>query len=435
MKRIDRKRLEALQKVQEMAVFLTKDLAIASEQTADKVKSKKPSDALEWAVVYLGKTAIRTLFSHVEVLSYSMRSIALEYAEELGVEIPDQEQLALQALRGTKDGKPVPIRPIENLKVAFQYFPTLFGVRLDLDLSAEDAKAFLSLEDLRNEMAFPTTIEQLSGKEIPSFWIPGSTWYLSQINDLLTLCAQQIPDAELTDQKLELPADQLVERLAAGSPYAGKVVEPASLRKPENIRLALDLLTADASRAMGLSTKMAMKDDLQATHGQFGMRNLVRTVFSEVDVTIAMAVLILFGFAESEAPAMTDEYVENLLGRVDADQQLLDIANLWTTELGNQTQKKVGGKKWDLFRQGLKVRDRIAHPKSIKELRVSLDEASIILGSQDWHRDIAGLLVVDPEKWAKTFPGAVESEPPASQPSNPQSVSAPPSDPTGRLEA
>jgi len=404
VKRIDRKRLEALQKAQEMAQFLTKDLAIATEQTADNVKSKKPSDAIKWAVVYLGKTALRTLFSHVEVLSYTMRSIAVEYAPELGVEIPDQEQLALQALRGTKDGKPALIRPIESLKVAFQYFPSLFGVRLELDLSTEEAKTFLSLENLRNEMAFPTTIEQLSGKEIPSYWIPGSSWYLSQINDLFTLCAQQIPDAELADQKLELPADQLVERLAAGSTNADKAAEPTPLRNPENIRLALDLLTADASRSMGLSTKMAIKDDLQATHGQFGMRNLVRTVFSEVDVTIAIAVFILFGSAEPGAPAMSDEDVESLLGRVDADQQLLEIANLWSSELGDQTQKKVGGKKWDLFRQGLKVRDRIAHPRSTKELRVSLDEASIILGAQDWLREISGLLVVDAEKWAKNNP-------------------------------
>src|SRR6266849_3527448 len=267
-----------------MAAFLTKDLAIATEQTADKVKSKRPSDALEWAVVYLGKTALRTLFSHVEVLSYTLRSLAVEYAQELGVEIPDQEQLALQALRGTKDGKPAPIRPVESLKIAFQYFPSLFGVRLELDLSTEDAKAFLALEDLRIEMAHPTTIEQLSGKEIPLHWNAGSSWYLSQLNEFFTLCAQQIPDAELADQKLELPADQIVERLAAGPTDAGKEVEPTSLRKPENIRLALDLLTADASRAMGLSTKMAIKDDLQATHGQFGMRNLLRTVFSEVEV-------------------------------------------------------------------------------------------------------------------------------------------------------
>jgi hypothetical protein len=410
VKRIDRKRLEALQKAQEMAQLLTKDLAIATEQSAESVKSKKASDALKWAVVYLGKTALRTLFSHVEALSYTMRSLAVEYAQELGVEIPDQEPLALQALRGTKDGKPAPIRPIESLKVAFQYFPSLFGVGLELDLSTEDAKAFLALEDLRIEMAHPTTIEQLSGKEIPLHWSPGSLWYLSQINDLFMLCAQQIPDAELANQKLELPTDQVVERLAAGSTDAGKAIEPTSLSTPENIKLALDLLTADASRAMGVSTKMAIKDDLQATHGQFGMRNLARTVFSEVDVTIAIAVFILFGSAEPGAPAMPDEDVEGLLGRADADQQLLEIANLWSTELGDQTQKKLGGKKWDLFRQGLKVRDRIAHPRSTKELRVSLDEASIILGSQDWLRDISGLLVVDAEKWAKTVPGTGESE-------------------------
>jgi hypothetical protein len=102
---------------------------------------------------------------------------------------------------------------------------------------------------------------------------------------------------------------------------------------------------------------------------------------------------------------MTDQDVESLRGRSDLDQKLLEITNLWSAELGEQTEvKKTGGKKWDLFRQALKVRDRLTYPKAPKELRVILDEASIILGAQDWLREHTVLLIVDSEKWPKDVP-------------------------------
>jgi hypothetical protein len=56
MKRIDRKRLEALTKVQELAETLTKDLEIASEQLADAVKAFTPSDSINWDIAFSGKT-------------------------------------------------------------------------------------------------------------------------------------------------------------------------------------------------------------------------------------------------------------------------------------------------------------------------------------------------------------------------------------------
>jgi hypothetical protein len=413
MKRIDRKRREALQKIQDMAVVLTKDLEIASEQLVEAKKDAKPTALGKLDLAYAGKTALRTLFSHVDGMAYTLRSIAVEYAEELGVQIPDQERLSLQELRGPKDGKPAQARlsPIESFKVALKYFPALFGVERELDFSSDHAKAFLALADIRKQIGYPKTLADLSGKDVYPFWLPGSSWYLAQVSDLLLLCAQQIPDTAFAFPNQPLPDYQHTEPVAPSATDDAKAVEATSLCNVEPMRKALDLLESDTSRAMGVSTKMAGIDDLMATYGQYGLRNLLRTVVYEAEATLAITTLFLAAFLEWSELALSDQDVEDLRGRNDLDEKLLEIANFWSTEIGNQKQKKTGGKKWDMFRQTFKVRDRVTHPRSPKDLRISLDETSIILGAQDWVRDLADLLDIDPEKWAKHHPEQDVPEP------------------------
>ncbi|MFY9820979.1 MAG: hypothetical protein WAM82_06330 [Thermoanaerobaculia bacterium] len=428
MKRIDRKRLEALQKVQNMAQLLTWDLVIAAEELAEAIQSAKPSKDKSgkdtpgkepyWDVPYAGKTVLRTLFSHVDVLAYTVRSIAVEYAQELGVQIPDEERRKLQELRGTKDGKPVQGRPspIESFEIGLRYFPALFGVESRLDLSTEPAKAFLALAEIGKEITCPRTLEQLSGRGTNALWHTGASWYLEQVSDLFRLCAQQVPDAPLG----ETPAlPEPVENPASGATGADEAAGASSLRDPDLLKRAFDVLKGDTARAMGVSTKMAGKDDLQATHGQFGLRNLLRTVLSEAEALIAIAAFFLSAATGRSELAMSDEEVEELHVRGDLDQKLLEITNLWSQEIGHQKQKRTGGKKWEMFRQALKYRDRVAHPRSPKDLRVSVGETSIILGAQDWVRNLCELLEIDPEKLPKSAPESEEKAIPNSTPDSP----------------
>ena len=397
VKRIDRKRWETLLKVHETAQGLTQDLEFAAEQLADAVKRSKPSDAVDWELAFAGKTALGTLFSHVDGLAHAMRFIAAEMAPELGVQIPDQERLSLQAQRAVKDGGTAQARlgPVDSLKLAFRHFPALFGIERPLDLSAEHGKAFLSLADIRDEIAHPTTLEHLSGKDVRSFWIPGYSWYLSQVAGLFSLCAQQIPDVELANQKHELPEYQHTERAESSAS------ESDSLRAREHVKQAFDVLMSDTSRAMGLSTSMAEKDGLLGPRGQFGIRNLLRTVLAEAEGLIAITSFFVSASAERGESAVSNLGLGNLAGRGDLDQMLVDVVNFWSSELGYQEQKKTGGGRWEKFRQTLKCRDRLTYPRSAKDLRVSLDEMDFVLRAQDWLRDMSNFLYVDPERWLK----------------------------------
>lgn len=393
-----------------MSQALAKDIEIASEIRLETIKAAKPTEAGRLDIAYSGKTVLRALFNHLDGLAHIMRFVAGEYAQELSVQVSDEERAALLELRGTKDGKPPQPRlsPLEHLKLALQIFPSLFGIEHELDLSADSAKAFLALVDIRSRMIHPTALEHLSGADIHPYWIPASSWYLAQVDNLFAHCAQQIPDSGLTFPEPAPPADQPAEPGAADSIEAGKPVK--SLREQENVRKAFELLIADTSRAMGVSTKMAGKDDLQAMYGQFGMRNLVRTVFAEGEVTLAITTYVLSESAERSDLAMTDQDVEDLRGRFDLDPKLLEVVNLWSAKFGEQKEKTTGGKKWDFFRQALRLRDRLNYPKAPKELRVTLDEASIILGAQDWIRELSILLIIDPEKWPKAAPAPLAEQ-------------------------
>ncbi len=401
MKRLDRKRLEALQKVLVVSQALAKDIEIASEIRLETIKSAKPTENGKLESAYSGKTVLRALFSHMDGLAYIMRFVADEYAPELGVQISSEERAALLELRSTKDGKPPQPRlhPLEHLKWALQIFPSLFGIEHELDLSSDSAKAFRSLMDIRNRMVHPTMLEHLSGADIHPYWIPGSSWYLKQVNNFLAHCARQIPDSGLTFPEPAPPGGQPVESGAVDSTGAAEPVK--SLRTREHTEKAIELLVGDTSRAMGVSTRMAGKDDLQAMYGQFGMRNLVRTVFAEAEVTVALLTYVLSESEEWSGLAMTDQDLEDLRGSFDLDQKLLGAINLWSAERGEQKERATGGKKWDFFRQALRLRDRLTYPKAPKEMRVNMDDASVILGAQDWIRELSILLVIDPAKWPK----------------------------------
>jgi len=405
VKRLDRKRLEALQKVLGISQALAKDIEIASEIRLETLKTAKPTEVGKLESAYSGKTVLRALFNHLDGLAHIMRFVAGEYAQELGVQISEEERAALLELRSTKDGKPPQPRlhPLEHLKHALQIFPALFGIEHELDLSADSAKAFLALMDIRNKMVHPTMLEHLSGADIHPHWISGSSWYLAQVDNFFAHCAQQIPDSGLTFPEPASLADQpTAEGGAVNATGADKPVN--SLRMREHAERSIELLVGDTSRAMGVSTRMAGKDDLQAMYGQFGMRNLARTIFAEAEVTLAITTYVLSESPERSGLAMTDQDVEDLRGSFDLDQRLLEAINLWSTELGEQKEKATGGKKWDFFRQGLRLRDRLTYPKATKELRITLDDASVILGSQDWLRELSILLLIDPERWAKAFP-------------------------------
>ena len=369
---MDRKRLEALVKLQEVAAALTQELEMASKQLVRAHRIRRPSHPIHWETAFAGKTALRSLFGHAGALGSSMRFLAVDLAQEMGAPIPEQPQ---------RDA----VDPAASLQSTFRDFSTLFEVEIELDFSTEHGKAFLALAEIRNEMVRPKTLEQLAAWGVYPFWAPGYLWYLSQVGDLMSRCALQIPEAALASQTWELPEYTYTERPEAPSADDdNKDAGPHSLSVLDHAWQAFEVLVEDTSRAMGLASKVGAHDLLFGEQGQFGMRNLVRTFFAEVEGTIAIASSVLADFGGRSELAMSDQDLEDLATRSDLDQKLVEVTRIWSEDFGYQGQIETGGKKWTAFRQALKCRDRIAHPKAAKDLRVSLEELDAVLRGQEW---------------------------------------------------
>ncbi len=167
---------------------------------------------------------------------------------------PIRSGSSCKSCEGNKEGKPAPGRStslIESLKIALQYFPALFGIEIDLDFSTDPAKAFLALAEIGKEMANPKTLEQLSGKDIDAFELAGTAWYHAQVSEIFRHCAEQIPEASPIPPTPAQPEYQHVDR--SGDDGA------SSLRNPDHVKKAFEILKGDTSRAMGVSTKMAAR--------------------------------------------------------------------------------------------------------------------------------------------------------------------------------
>ena len=308
-----------------------------------------------------------------------MRFLATDLAQELGAPCPEQQQ------RDTVD-------PVALLQSNFRDFAALFDVELELDFSTEHGKAFLSLAEIRNEIARPRTLEHLAAWGVHSFWAPGHLWYLSQVEGLFSRCAGQIPEAALASQAYELPDYTYEERPETPSADdEDKEAGPHSLSVLDHAWEGFEVLQKDTSRAMGLASKVGAHDLLFGEQGQFGMRNLVRTFFAEVEGTIAIASSVLADFGGRSELALSDQELEDLAARNDLDQKLVEVTKIWSDAFGYQGQIETGGRKWTAFRLALKCRDRIAHPKTAKDLRVSLDELDAILRGQEWLKDFMDL--------------------------------------------
>ncbi|HEY0511213.1 MAG TPA: hypothetical protein VGH73_04880 [Thermoanaerobaculia bacterium] len=283
-------------------------------------------------MAFWGKTAVRALFGLVDGVGYAMRSTVIEMAQELGVELSDRDKLKLQEKRITRTGKVVEDRlsPVESLKLAAKHYPLLFGVKFDLGLGGEHGKAFLALADIRNDITHPENLEHLLAKDLFKYWIPGYTWVLSRLGDLLALCAQQVgglgtntrPFGDLSPYK----HSEREPRVFSDQGY--QTIRSGSLRTLEYVKQAFGVLMSDTRRAMALTSSSTSIDSFLGPHGQFGFRNWIRTFSSEVEGTIHIASFFISASAERGEFVLSGEDRESLDVKFLVDEKLVRLMNI-----------------------------------------------------------------------------------------------------------
>ncbi|HEX4962088.1 MAG TPA: hypothetical protein VF173_14735 [Thermoanaerobaculia bacterium] len=386
MKRRERKKLEALNKAREIAGHLVRDLNIAAKGFAGAIVEYSQEDVPNWELSFRAKTVGRAFFALVDGVSFALRAAVIEWAPEVERELTPEDKRQLQEKKG-------PAERIAGLELAFQQFSSLFGISFPFVLEGEGGQAFLGLEKTMNEIDHPKVLADLFGQGIFTCFLPASAWFLARLSQLFQVCNQAIEESDLKVEEYDLPALAVIgdKRLVfTDEDLAG--VRDTPFAEMKYAKAGFLGLMEDSSRALEQSLEFARIDTIIGPHGQFGQKNLLRTLFAETDGHIAIAKLVLAAAADFSA-----EDAENFDERLEEDERLVRVLNLFSRKFDRQKQVLTGSKNWQNFRKAQAILQRMANPRSVADLKLSNEAISALDGAQDWFRSVIGLLYVDEE--------------------------------------
>lgn len=109
---------------------------------------------------------------------------------------------------------------------------------------------------------------------------------------------------------------------------------------------------------------------------------------------------------------LAEEYQATLEENSDIDERLVRVLSIWSREFGSGKQVQVGGPKWQDFRKAKVVRNHLTHPRSARDLQVTLEDMDTLLSAHTWFQDVTGLIYLS-EEWAhkaRDLEEAVSSE-------------------------
>jgi len=140
-------------------------------------------------VIFWVKVTIRSFMAQVDGLGYAMRRAVLQNAAKCSLSLTVKERARLSerkydAVSDTILDQPAHLSTEEGIKVAFRYFPQLFGVNKVLDTSGEEWRGFKRVSAVRNKLTHPEIPEHLVPVNALPALHPTLLWFYSQLLEL-----------------------------------------------------------------------------------------------------------------------------------------------------------------------------------------------------------------------------------------------------------
>lgn len=378
---------------------LLSDLALAKDRFAELAPTATASEASREEAVFWTKTIIRCFMGLVDGVSYVMRSVVVKHARDTNLTLSNKEIALLRAKKYDKrrdrvlSNEPVHLATADSFKLAFRYFPRLFGMDVDLDTGGEPWRGFKRLVKVRNNFTHPKIAEHLAVfNALPALW-PTVVWVTATYHDLLQEVGQRI-GGSFTDEPgpafrakdapwttIFSEEDMNIVRSCPGRPlsYVGQMFRILH----NETRLAGDL-------AKGAS----------GNRHQFAYRTYARTVCSEFEGIISACRFFLEAGAERGEAKLSDSD-RAALNTGEVEDKLVAVANLWSREYGTGHTVPRLGKGWKELRGTRFFRNRITHPKSQDALTVNSHTAETIMKGNLFLIEIHKALTLDIEKWVR----------------------------------
>ncbi len=359
-------------------------------------------EAHYWRAQFWQKSIIRSFFAMVEATSFTMRKAVVEAAGEAGVELTNKERAKL--IEKKYDAESDAITDIDvkggkvadNLKLVFRYFPRLFGVEFEPDLG-KGWQDFRELIKARNEMTHSGILEHIMPIKALPLVPPGVIWFLETLRDLLAACGLDksvLPRQEPFVQPISLPAIPGFD-----ATFYQMVGENESMSF-EYLKMVIDVLHRELEVAMQEVKELPVPAFLQDV-GQFTFRNLLRTLFAQVEATTS---IVKWYIDEQErrqdiAPVSGLEKDEAQYGSRVAD-RLVKTFEQFSRISGFDYHIQKIGQGWNSFLLAESFRDRITHPKDVGDLGFKMNQIERVLDACVWFYESQEALSLS-EKWVE----------------------------------
>jgi hypothetical protein len=386
MQRIDRELSQLLSTLYLLMKETDHATSLALRYTALQEVGRASHD--EVRIAY--KIAIRVLFTLVDATGTVLRAFITRAAKHQGRALPEKWKKKLSAEQLGAD---------ENLKIAFRFFPQVFGSDLAIDFSGRNWSDFRELAIVRHRMTHPRIIDDTLPPLGLALLVPVVTWFLGTLAVLLADAARK---RGLEPPQLDLSGLERVERIA--KPPERFFDDAAMQLIPENsARLfeyfqrfffALADETSQVAKWFGESCKGAAPFDGEA---QFGARILTITMFSEMEGVANVAQFFIEAAQARGAVTVTPGDLV-LLREAGPATRYANVLTLWARLFGDGEEVARKGREWHYVGVASGYRDRFVHPAGSGDLRVSLDMLTPILGTLNWFNEAREALSVKPER-------------------------------------
>lgn len=390
-------------------------------------------------VTFWAKSAVRCFTNQVDGISFSMRKAVLHLEHDVDLGLTNRERAELSELK--YDSKSDSVKeeflskgPKEILKLAFRYFPKLFGSDWKLDTNAQGWGSFTEILKARNKITHPSRIERLYPVEIYAHLVPSIVWFYTTMLGMLAECAARLglsfkrdnttfdvkPFRGIPDLKIE-PDPSFYKRIEEYGSDSLKYVNEMMRKLSSDTMRALDLLSEGLRKAPAKHAKIRLPPRVV-----FAGRLSARTLFSEVEgMTAALSFFIAAAEKRSEV-AISKEDREALVifdgrqeSKFDECERLAVVGELFSKFFGDggQTIDRQGSD-WKKFQICRGYRNRITHPRDLEDLDLKLGTIESLAGAMGWYaNEFLNAISIDADRWSSLMKDAsIEEILPAAEP-------------------
>lgn len=289
---------------------LSRDTVIAGERLKGIIEGWATGNGDLETTAFWIRAAIKAFMAQVEGLSFWMRNATLEMAEDAGLYLTNQNRADLSELKYDKSSDTIIQElfskgPKTTVKLAFRYFPMLFGANWKLNTNDPGWADFLEVLRWRNRVAHPTRIEYFYPAKVPANLFPAILWFHSSVLDMFEACAACVGlSSQKSRESLDLTPWRTISvpEVDPGPGFYEKIEEHGS-NSLAYVDEIFRLVHSDVTRALDLLSESLSKSHVVTPLAAFSARNAARSIFAGLEgMTCACK---LFSFAAEKRREVT----------------------------------------------------------------------------------------------------------------------------------